>query len=221
LVRGMLARLDAVWVPDMPGEPNLAGDLCHGRMPAHVRHIGPLSRFANAGTPSATRLLVLLSGPEPQRTIFETILRRELAGFDGEAVVVRGLPGSEHRHRDGNGVAWIDHLPARQLQELVAEAGLVICRSGYSTVMDLVRMGRPAVLVPTPGQGEQEYLARHMSVSGLFPSLSQATFTLSGALRLAEANRMPAEGFDFDGHREQIRVMMENIRGKKGGSHVG
>jgi len=221
LLRGMLARFDAVWVPDMPGEPNLAGDLCHGRMPAHVRHIGPLSRFANAGTPSATRLLVLLSGPEPQRTIFETILRRELAGFDGEAVVVRGLPGSEHRHRDGNGVAWIDHLPARQLQELVAEAGLVICRSGYSTVMDLVRMGRPAVLVPTPGQGEQEYLARHMSVSGLFPSLSQATFTLSGALRLAEANRMPAEGFDFDGHREQIRVMMENIRGNKGGSHVG
>lgn len=217
----MLSCFDAVWVPDMPDEPNLAGDLCHGPMPAQVCHIGPLSRFANAGTFGATRLLLLLSGPEPQRTIFESILRRELAGFAGEAVVVRGLPGSDRRQTDGNGVEWIDHLPARELQELVSGAGLVICRSGYSTVMDLMRLGRPAVLVPTPGQGEQEYLARHLSASGLFPSLSQEAFTIPKALRLAESRRIPGDGFDFERHRRQVHQMLEGIRANKGGNHVG
>ena len=225
LLRPMLWRMlgcfDAVWVPDMPYEPNLAGDLCHGRMPAHVTHIGPLSRFAALGAPAASRLLMLLSGPEPQRTIFESILRRELATFAGDVVVVRGLPGSDHRHTDGNGVEWIDHLPARQLEALVSDLGLVISRSGYSTVMDLVRMGRPAVLVPTPGQGEQEYLARHLCATGLFPSLSQEAFTLSEALRMAGACRAPGGGFDFDRHRVKLQEMLENIRRKKGGTHVG
>jgi UDP-N-acetylglucosamine transferase subunit ALG13 len=216
----MLSCFDAVWVPDMPSEPNLAGDLCHGPMPAHVCHIGPLSRFTDAGTSRTSRLLLLLSGPEPQRTIFESILRKELATFAGDAVVVRGLPSSNHRHTDGNGVEWIDHLPARQLQELVSDAGLVISRSGYSTVMDLLRLGRPAVLVPTPGQGEQEYLARHLSEAGLFPFLSQDAFTLSEALRLAEFCRAPGKGFDFERHRGQLKEMLEDIRGNKGGNHV-
>lgn len=216
----MLRRFDAVWVPDMPGEPNLAGELCHGPMPAHVSHIGPLSRFESVGDPAAAMLLVLLSGPEPQRSIFESILRRELAHHIGSAVVVRGLPGLAQRHMDSNGVEWIDHLPARDLQQLVSGAGLVIARSGYSTVMDLVRMRRPAVLVPTPGQGEQEYLARHLCAAGLFPSLSQESFTLAEALRLTEGHPAPAGGFDFDRHRERIRDMLEGIRGKNGGNHV-
>lgn len=217
----VLERFDDCWVPDMPGEPSLAGDLCHGRMPALVRHIGPLSRFDAVDTPTSTHLLILLSGPEPQRSIFESILRRELVSTAGRVVVVRGLPGGGRRLTDGRGVEWIDHAPAGQLQELISGARLVIARSGYSTVMDLVRMGCPALLVPTPGQPEQEYLARQLSACGLFPTLPQEGFTLVEALRRAGDHTFVKVDFDFGRHRVEVGAWLEAIRTEKEGSHVG
>jgi hypothetical protein len=181
-----------------------------------------LSRLDVVPLPQEPRLLVLLSGPEPQRTLLEGILRRELAGAVLPAVVVRGLPGTGGRMVDGRGVEWIDHVDAAGLQDLLAGATLVVARSGYSTVMDLVRTGHPAVFVPTPGQPEQLYLARHLSATGLFPYLGQDGFRLAEALRLAGGFRGSRPAFDYGMHQARVGAWVEDCRvAKRGRGDVG
>lgn len=216
----LLRRFDVCWVPDMPGTPNLAGALCHGHMPRHVRHIGPLSRFEPEPASSSDRLLVLLSGPEPQRTLLESTLRQELSREALPAIVVQGLPGPGVSEVDTSGVEWIRHLPAAALQVQIRDAGWVVARSGYSTVMDLVCLRKAAVFIPTPGQPEQEYLARHLQQMGLFPFLPQGGFRLKEALAWAKQSRPADARFDFHRHKTIIREWLEGIRHKDGGQHV-
>jgi predicted glycosyltransferase len=97
----------------------------------------------------------------------------------------------------------------------LASASLVIARSGYSTVMDLVRMRRRAVLVPTPGQTEQEYLARHLSDAGLFLSVPQSSFDLRKAIDEGLSAHVPSVDMDFDRHREVVRCFLSGQHGRK------
>ncbi|MFO7613186.1 MAG: glycosyltransferase family protein [Bacteroidales bacterium] len=184
-------RYDACWVPDVPGKLNLSGDLSHRYpLPSHGSYIGTLSRFAGVSPSNLSRtnkppnkLLVLISGPEPQRTIFEKLILKELEKLNpGTTVVLQGLPGKEGRTSPFPGVTIFPHLPDQDIRDLIIGSEIIICRPGYSTVMDLVRLGRTAVLVPTPGQTEQEYLARHLSGSGLFTCMAQDSFKLVEAI---------------------------------------
>jgi hypothetical protein len=78
---------------------------------------------------------------------------------DALRLVVAGKPGGG-RLQEGRVTTWYDPT-SEELAWALAEAGTVVCRSGYSTLLDLAVLGRTAVLVPTPGQPEQEDLARH------------------------------------------------------------
>jgi hypothetical protein len=49
--------------------------------------------------------------------------------------------------------------------------------------MDLLRLQKKAFLIPTPGQTEQEYLARRCAEAGIAPFETQAGFTLANALQ--------------------------------------
>lgn len=216
----LLRRFEVCWVPDMPGVPNLAGALCHGHMPRHVQYIGPLSRFESGPTRLSDRLLVLLSGPEPQRTMWESSLRQELSQEALPATVVQGLPGQGVSEAAASEVEWIRHLPATALQARVRDAGWVVARSGYSTVMDLVCLGKAAVLVPTPGQPEQEYLAAHLQEMGLFPFLPQGAFRLGEALVLSARSRPADLRFDFHRHRAILRGWLDDIMLRAGGQYV-
>ncbi len=159
-----IRRFNECWVPDRAHQEGLAGELSHPSQmpPVPVHYLGCLSRFS-AGTPAASSvdLLVLISGPEPQRSYFEQVITKELAGFKGSAALVRGLPGKEPQVHppDAGNVRVFNHLPAIPLQQLIAGAQLVICRSGYTTLMDMLALKKKIVVVPTPGQAEQEYLA--------------------------------------------------------------
>jgi hypothetical protein len=175
-----ISRYRECWIPDFPGPLNLSGNLSHQyALPVNGSFIGPLSRFekTTADTKSVAdgpRWLFLISGPEPQRTLFENIIRRELEhGFDGEAVILLGLPGNDPATESIPGVKIFPHLPDPELRELIRSAGTIICRPGYSTLMDLATLGRTALLVPTPGQTEQEYLARHAAENGSFQVIPQ------------------------------------------------
>ena len=201
-----LSRFDECWVPDAEHEPTLSGALSHGMVPGHVRYLGPLSRFGSLGVDQERgRVLVLLSGPEPQRSIFEGRIEEQLRGFEGDILIVRGLPGGGGIKPDAGSVRWVNHLPAKELALELSSASLVIARSGYSTVMDLVRTGRRAVLVPTPGQTEQEYLARHLSDAGRFLSVAQSDFDLRKAVSEGLSLPIPSLKMDFDHHREVVR----------------
>jgi UDP:flavonoid glycosyltransferase YjiC (YdhE family) len=155
-------RFTEVWVPDMEKEPSLAGQLSHPdslpKIP--VRYIGLLSRLDPAPTAPGPDLLILLSGPEPQRTILEKIILEQWNQVPGSKIMVRGRPEDNSSAPSPSGGKLINHLPAHELAQMIAGAGTIVCRPGYSSLMDLLRMNKRAILIPTPGQTEQELLAQ-------------------------------------------------------------
>jgi hypothetical protein len=181
---GIIKKYDVCWVPDAPGTPNLAGRLSHPAKPCPIPlyYLGPLSRFA---PPTALALqydlLVLLSGPEPQRTLFETKALTLLQSFVGKALLVRGLPGGDTPALPGlpSSVTAVAHLPAEALRLAILQSATILCRSGYTTIMDLVLLQKTAILVPTPGQTEQEYLADYLEEQGLFTQIAQRRLSLA------------------------------------------
>jgi uncharacterized protein (TIGR00661 family) len=176
------------WIPDNEGSNNLAGDLSHPpRMPALPPvYLGPLSRFHKSGAkPAPGHLLFILSGPEPQRSILEEKIIKEIAHYNGNACIVRGLPGDHPMIPSTNMLRFYNHLPARELNDEMEKAEYVISRSGYSTVMDLAMLEKKSILIPTPGQTEQEYLARYLHKIGFAYTIDQPHFSLDYVLRKA------------------------------------
>jgi uncharacterized protein (TIGR00661 family) len=194
-----IRRFSECWVPDWAGEENLAGELSHpSRMPAMPVHFtGPLSRFTNRGiAEKKNHLLILLSGPEPQRTKLENIIVDQISRFNGSAVVVRGLPAVSSLIPSTGSILFYNHLPAEELNREMEKAEYIIARSGYSTIMDTLSLGKKCILIPTPGQTEQEYLARYLSGKKMVLAMMQKNFSLPEALRQASEfpfTRPPAD----------------------------
>lgn len=201
-----IRRFSLCWVPDVDGKNGLAGDLSHpARLPEiPLRYIGWLSRFgegngerngAAVDGKGGVGLLILLSGPEPQRTLLEKKILEQVVDHSGQVVLVRGLPGKTEWQGEmksgqaGDGVTIYNHLPAAELEVLIRGAGHVICRSGFSTVMDLMRLGKRAILIPTPGQTEQEYLGKYLAQKGWAFCVEQERFFLPDALAAAEGQQ--------------------------------
>ncbi|MES1220768.1 MAG: glycosyltransferase, partial [Bacteroidota bacterium] len=181
-------RFSECWIPDGAGTDNLAGDLSHPKKNPVIPsfYIGPVSRFKKIRAEEKRRhLVIILSGPEPQRSIFEEILVNQLAHYNGSADFIRGLPSTETILPSTNQLRFYNHLPADELSKKIADAEFVISRSGYSTVMDLVRLGKKSILVPTPGQTEQKYLAHYLMQKGIAFCVAQKDFLLRDVLETA------------------------------------
>ncbi|MDP4283082.1 MAG: glycosyltransferase [Bacteroidota bacterium] len=173
------------WVPDFK-ENGFAGKLSHPRkISSKVIYMGPLSRFeALRDVANIYDLLVSISGPEPQRTIFENMILSELQNYPGKVLMVRGLPGEKKELNTPNdSIKIVNHLSSEELNRAFEQSKMVICRSGYTTIMDLVKLKKKAIFVPTPGQTEQEYLAKHLFEKKYFYSIEQKKFSLSIALK--------------------------------------
>ena len=163
-------RYHEVWVPDFANSENsLAGELCHGGcFDTYVKYIGPLSRFASSeGTPKELRrnseysVVAILSGLEPQRSIFEQAILERYANTPDKVLIVRGKVAEAQTKISRNNITMVASLSDQALLEVMEQATTIIARSGYSTIMDLAVLGllHKAELHPTPGQSEQEYLA--------------------------------------------------------------
>ncbi len=190
------------WVPDFEGKENIAGQLSHPEnLPDNIQYIGCLSRFESLEAAEIKYdLLILLSGPEPQRAIFEKLLLHQLQQFSGKVLLVRGQPGINETFCNSNGIPnniqIKNHLAAKELNLAIEQAKIVICRSGYTTIMDLIKLQKKAILVPTPGQTEQEYLAVHLMQQKLFYSVHQDEFLLKEVLETV--NQFPSLFIDYD-----------------------
>jgi uncharacterized protein (TIGR00661 family) len=181
-------RFTECWVPDAEGENNLAGELSHTTNNPQValHYIGPLSRFQNkTADGSGEQLLVLLSGPEPQRTLLEERLLEDLSEYTQPVTLVRGLPGEAAPVAVAENITVYNHLPAAELEQQLRKASIVISRCGYSTVMDLAAVQKRSILIPTPGQTEQDYLAKYLMQKNLAFCVEQAKFRLKKVLELA------------------------------------
>ncbi|MBL4586531.1 MAG: glycosyltransferase, partial [Flavobacteriales bacterium] len=160
LHKGYMNRFSQTWIPDH-AENGLSGDLSQQYpLPENGTFIGPLTRFHQKETALTRDVLVLISGPEPQRTRFEKMVLSQLENFSGTAMAVLGTPEKHTDRKDSKGHRIVSHLPADEMETAISQARLIISRSGYSTIMDLSVLGKKAVFVPTPGQTEQEYLGK-------------------------------------------------------------
>ena len=144
--------------------------------------MGILSRFDinnQEVTEKSYKYMVILSGPEPQRTIFEDLVLKQAKDIKDKVLILRAKPESSELPKDiPENVKMFNHADDATFVKLVNSSENIICRGGYSSLMDLVRLGRSAYLVPTPGQTEQEYLARHLCKEGYFERCKQSDFQL-------------------------------------------
>ncbi len=187
-----MAGFDRCWVMDEPDAPGLAGELAHGEgLPPQARYIGVVSRMAAPEAADGPRFTVVavISGPEPQRTLLEQRLLEALPQLPGEHLLVLGQPQLPRDERIAN-VRVRSHLSGVELAAAMHGAELIVSRSGYTTLMDLAVLGRSALIIPTPGQEEQEYLGRLHARTGRFIVQRQEAIDLPAALD--RMRRLPA-----------------------------
>ncbi|WP_235016436.1 glycosyltransferase [Aquimarina sp. AU474] len=174
-----IKKFDLCWVPDMADDPNLSGELGHPKKSSvPVTYLGPLSRFEYRVVPKKYDIMVLLSGPEPQRTLLEQKLFQEFEQSDRKIVFVRGVIEETQKTYMKNNITIHNYLMGKDLENTINSSNLIISRSGYTTVMDLAKLKKKAFFIPTPGQFEQEYLAERLTLNKLVPSCNQNDFTL-------------------------------------------
>jgi len=181
----VIKKFDECWVPDFEEKPNLSGKLGHLKNPdSHIKYIGPLSRFEKKDLPKKYDLMVILSGPEPQRTFLEDHLTETLPEFKGKIVFIKGKIEAEQQTAQSENITFYNFMTSEQLEQTFNESAAVLCRSGYTTIMDLAKLGKKAFFIPTPGQYEQEYLAKKLKRDGLVPYISQEEFHVGNLLQI-------------------------------------
>ncbi len=186
----VLNRYTGVLVPDFE-EEGIAGRLAHNLSiidERHLNYIGVLSEFSYRSTVEDVDVFVSISGPEPSRSSFERLVRRRLEGFKGKVVVSLGKP-EDNGHSGPN---LKSYLSREDREELLNRSRIVVARSGYSTLMDLLSLRKRGFLIPTPGQLEQEYLAEHHMQRRTFYSVPESELDLPRQLKEALAFDVPA-----------------------------
>lgn len=182
LVKYFASKFSEIWIPDHPGEQSLTGLLTSKfPLPRNSKFIGPLSRFTCSAKPTPKNIydiLFLLSGPEPQRSLLEDIILSQIAHKPYQCLLIRGCIETTTIQHNNPLLEVHNHLDSTDLLEKLFSAKQIVCRSGYSTIMDLNTLGLEAWLIPTPGQTEQEYLAQHLSEKKYFKTLQQQNFSL-------------------------------------------
>lgn len=176
----IIKRFDECWVPDNIGVNNLSGDLGHTNVVGiPVKYIGPLSRFKKTNSPLKYDLMVLLSGPEPQRTYLQNLLLEELEHFKGKLLFVKGVIDGESKASVSRNLTSYNYMTSKALEKAINESKVILSRSGYTTVMDLAKLEKNAFFIPTPGQFEQEYIANRLTTLNLVPSCKQHEFKVA------------------------------------------
>lgn len=189
--RRALRPFSAIWVPDEVAFPGLAGSLSHPARPlaCPVRYLGVVSRMKAKPLAPEWDVVAVLSGPEPQRTVFEARILAELALLEGRHLVVRGKPLAADPVDAPPHVSLVPYLTTQALNEALLSARAIVCRSGYSSVMDLAALGKPALFVPTPGQTEQEVVADALAGTGR--GVVQVQHRLNLRQGLAQLHQLP------------------------------
>ena len=180
-----IQKFDECWVPDS-NTHSLSGQLSNANnTPFKCRYVGALSRFENLEKTEELDILAIVSGPEPQRSIFEELLKKQLIDSKLKAVLVLGKTEENKEYEIGN-LKVVSHLTAKLLNQQMVNANVVISRSGYSTIMDIAKLHKKAIFVPTPGQTEQLYLAKYFYDKNRAFAMHQKELDIQHALQKVE-----------------------------------
>lgn len=203
----IIRRYSYCWIPD-DAALSLSGALGRGRK--NSEFIGPLSQFyQEKHTVQKKNLLIILSGPEPHRTRLEQQLIKDLHDFDYPVVLVRGV---QNKPLPEKPKTWTVHdlSSGQALETLMDEASQVICRSGYSSIMDLVKKQKRALLIPTPGQPEQEFLAHYVASKRWFNQCVQKDFSLT-QINWTNTSHSPPSDINFSAFKKSIDRVLQSV----------
>lgn len=179
LHQNIIRKYTECWVPDNEGEINLAGELSHLKNhDLNIKYIGPLSRMHYKKTEKKYDLMILLSGPEPQRGMLEEKLKKEILNYNGKVLFIKGIIEKEQKKEQLDNITFYNFMHSRQLEQVLNESEIILCRSGYTSIMDLAKLNKKAFFIPTPGQYEQLYLAKKLKKESLVPFATQDDFCI-------------------------------------------
>lgn len=204
------------WIPDWKSPVvNAAGELSHPkklpRLP--VKYIGCLSRFEKCIHLSKTNdLLIILSGPEPQRTILEKMILTQLKSYQGTAIVIRGV-FDDNSVASFNNTTVLNFTSAIELNRFICNSEIIIARAGYTSIMDILKLDKKSILIPTPGQAEQEYLATYMHTKKLAYSVSQESFCLESALKNVSQFSFKSIHEPMEEYKKVIADLVHGLKG--------
>ena len=172
-----IKKFDECWVPDT--KDNLfSGALSKtNNQILGLKYIGVLSRFKKGNLPIINDVLILLSGIESQRKSLEGKLLSEFANYQGRVVVVQGLIENKQTVIETKGIKMYNYLLSSEVEKEIKQSQIVVCRSGYSSIMDLAVLDKKAIFIPTPNQPEQEYLASYLEGKKMAPFSLQNELT--------------------------------------------
>ncbi len=205
--RRLMKPFDKIWVPDISGSSSLGGKMTVYTGEFDIDYIGWLSRLEK--THDAERgeeILFLISGPEPQRSLFEKeLLEQAILHPQMTFNLVRGT--SKELQEPPTNVYAIGLANSEQIQSLILSAKLIVCRSGYSSLMDLISLNKAAVLVPTPEMPEQQYLAMNTAPKLGFKVARQGSIQLSEFLDKEIELESVSNGFNSEAILKSLREL--------------
>lgn len=207
-----IRKFQRCWVPDVESDENLSGELSHGKpIPSNVEYLGILSRFSVSPAGKKYDVLALLSGPEPQRTILEEKIICQLTALPLRALVARGVPEETSVVQRTKNMEVVSHLESKKLNEAFLQSEVVICRSGYSSIMELASLGKAAILIPTPGQTEQEYLAQLLSERKRAVVQEQNSLDIKRGLEKIKETQIRGAAFDSAQFKVALRGFLDAL----------
>ena len=199
----LINKFENCWIPDTSQTPNLSGRLSNFKNNKTI-HIGPLSRFktpAQSKNNYKYKYIGIISGPEPHRTIIENKLKTEFFKLKIKCAIINGKT-DKISSQDRN-ISFYSHQNTKDFKRLIEDSEIVICRSGYSSIMDLSILQKEAVFIPTPGQTEQEYLAIYHSKVSNTKFINQDDFSLEefnynlGKVKKIDSKKLLNEAFEL------------------------
>lgn len=216
LIKDRVKHFNECWIPDH-AETNLSGELSKVSLSIPKIYIGPMSQFL--GIPDSNEeiqnesYLAILSGPEPARTKFEN----RLIGLSNKnlipLIIVRGTEMPlQSQDEELPHIQWYNRLNSNQLYSLIGQHKKIICRSGYTSLMDLSILKKSALLVPTPGQIEQEYLADYHTKNKNFYSVKEKELDLVRDMEIAMGNEFSQRKLSLD-IQEQKAIILNRLQG--------
>ena len=175
----IISKFNECWVPDHIKTKNLSGDLGHTESyQSSIKYIGPLSRLKKTNIPIKYNLLIVLSGPEPQRTLLEEHLLNELKSYKKEVCFVKGIVEETQTKSQKKHMTVYNFMTSEQLEVALNQSEFVLSRSGYTSIMDYSKLEKNVFFIPTPGQFEQEYLAQRFKSENIAPYSKQSKFKI-------------------------------------------
>ena len=174
----LINQFEYCWIPDTSEPSNLSGKLSNFENNKTI-HIGPLSRFkspVHLKTNYKYKYIGIISGPEPHRTIIENKLITEFLKLNKKCAIINGKTNKISSQRKN--INFYSHQNTKDFKNLIEDSETIICRSGYSSIMDLSVLQKEVLFIPTPGQTEQEYLARYHSIASNTKFINQENFSL-------------------------------------------